>query len=49
MSDIYTGIDLGTDGIKIVVCEKIHVKYCVLASVVVLLWGLKMVLLQILD
>ena len=32
MSDIYTGIDLGTDSIKIVVCEKISDKYHVLAS-----------------
>ncbi len=33
MSNIYTGIDLGTDSIKIVVCEKIEDKYNVLASV----------------
>ena len=33
MSDIYTGIDLGTDSIKIVVTEKVHDKYHVLASV----------------
>ena len=32
MSDIYTGIDLGTDSIKIIVCEKIGDKYHVLAS-----------------
>ena len=32
MSDIYTGIDLGTDSIKIVVTEKINDKYYVLAS-----------------
>lgn len=33
MSDIYTGIDLGTDSIKIVVTEKVNDKYYVLASV----------------
>ena len=33
MSNIYTGIDLGTDTIKIVVCEKHHDKFHVLASV----------------
>ncbi len=33
MSDIYTGIDLGTDSIKIVVSEKVNDKYYVLASV----------------
>ena len=33
MGDIYTGIDLGTDSIKIVVSEKINDKFCVLASV----------------
>ena len=27
MSDIYTGIDIGTDSIKIVVCEKSNDKY----------------------
>ena len=32
MSDIYTGIDLGTDSVKVVVCEKINDKYHVLAS-----------------
>ena len=32
MSDIYTGIDIGTDSIKIVVLEKINDKYHVLAS-----------------
>lgn len=32
MSDIYTGIDLGTNSIKVVVCEKINDKYHVLAS-----------------
>ena len=32
MSDIYTGIDLGTDSIKIVVCEKVEDKYHVLAA-----------------
>ena len=31
MSDIYTGIDLGTDSIKMIVCEKINQKYHVLA------------------
>ncbi|MBR3211280.1 MAG: cell division protein FtsA [Bacilli bacterium] len=31
MSDIYAGIDLGTDSIKIIVCEKINQKYHVLA------------------
>ena len=33
MSDIYTGIDIGTDNIKIVVCEKTNDKYHVLACV----------------
>ena len=33
MGDIYTGIDLGTDSIKVVVCEKVNDKYYVLASV----------------
>ena len=33
MSDIYTGIDLGTDSIKIVVSEKVNDKYYVLASI----------------
>ena len=33
MDDIYTGIDLGTDSIKIVVSEKVNDKYQVLASV----------------
>ena len=33
MSDIYTGIDLGTDSVKIVVSEKINDKFYVLASV----------------
>lgn len=32
MSDIYTGIELGTDSIKIVVSEKVNDKYQVLAS-----------------
>ena len=32
MSDIYTGIDLGTDSVKVVVCEKLNDKYHVLAS-----------------
>ena len=32
MSDIYTGVDLGTDSIKVVVCEKVNDKYHVLAS-----------------
>ena len=32
MADIYTGIDLGTDSIKIIVCEKLNDKYHVLAS-----------------
>ena len=31
MSDIYAGIDLGTDSIKVIVCEKINDKYHVLA------------------
>ena len=31
MSDIYTGIDLGSDSIKVVVCEKMNNKYHVLA------------------
>lgn len=33
MNDIYTGIDLGTDSIKIVVTEKVNDKFYVLASV----------------
>jgi cell division protein FtsA len=33
MSEIYTGIDLGTDSIKIVVSEKVNDKFYVLASV----------------
>ncbi len=33
MDDIYTGIDIGTDSIKIVVCEKTNDKYHVLASI----------------
>ena len=33
MSNIYTGIDLGTDSIKIVVVEKINKKFNLLASV----------------
>lgn len=33
MSNIYTGIELGTNSIKIVVCEKISEQYHVLASV----------------
>ena len=33
MGNIYTGIDLGTDSIKIVVSEKVNDKYYVLASV----------------
>ena len=33
MNNIYTGIDLGTDNIKIVVSEKVNDKYYVLASV----------------
>ena len=32
MSDVYTGIDLGTDSIKIIVCEKFHDQYHVLAT-----------------
>jgi len=32
MSDIYTGIDLGTNSIKVVVTEKVNDKYYVLAS-----------------
>ena len=32
MGDIYTGIDLGTDSIKVVVCEKVNDKFYVLAS-----------------
>ena len=32
MNDVYTGIDLGTDSVKIVVCEKIGDHYPVLAS-----------------
>ena len=31
MSDIYAGIDLGSDSVKIIVCEKIDQKYHVLA------------------
>ena len=33
MGDIYTGIDLGTDSIKIVVTEKVNDKYYVLTSI----------------
>lgn len=33
MSEVYTGIDLGTDSIKVVVCEKLDNSYNVLASV----------------
>ena len=33
MSNVYTGIDLGTDSIKIIVCEKIDKNFHVLASV----------------
>ena len=33
MGDIYTGIDLGTNSIKIVVTEKVNDKYYVLASI----------------
>ncbi len=33
MSNIYTGIDLGTDSIKVVVTEKVNDKYYVLASI----------------
>ena len=33
MSQVYTGIELGTDSIKIVVLEKLHNKFHVLASV----------------
>ena len=33
MGDIYTGIDLGTDSIKVVVTEKVNDKFQVLASV----------------
>ena len=33
MSEIYTGIDLGTDSIKIIVCEKLGDKYNILASI----------------
>ena len=32
MNDFYTGIDLGTDSIKIIVCEKVGDKYNVLAK-----------------
>ena len=32
MSDIYTGIDLGTNSIKVVVCDKLNDNYHVLAS-----------------
>ena len=32
MNDFYTGIDLGTDSIKIIVCEKIGDKYNVLSK-----------------
>ena len=32
MNDFYTGIDLGTDSIKIIVCEKLDDKYNVLAK-----------------
>ena len=33
MSQVYTGIELGTDSIKVVVLEKLHNKFHVLASV----------------
>ena len=33
MSNIYTGIELGTNSIKVVVCEKINEQYHVLASI----------------
>ena len=33
MGDIYTGIDLGTDSIKVVVTEKVNDKFQVLASI----------------
>ena len=33
MGKVYTGIDLGTDSIKVVVCEKLDKSYNVLASV----------------
>lgn len=33
MGNIYTGIELGTDSIKIVVSEKVNDKFIVLASV----------------
>ena len=33
MSEIYTGIDLGTDSIKVVVTEKVNDKFYVLASI----------------
>ena len=33
MKEIYTGIDLGTDSIKVVVTEKVNDKFQVLASV----------------
>lgn len=31
MSDIYAGIDLGTDSVKVIVCQKVNNKYHVLA------------------
>ncbi len=33
MGNIYTGIELGTDSVKVVVCEKVSDKYEVLASI----------------
>ena len=33
MSELYTGIDLGTDSIKVVVCQKVNDKFQVLTSV----------------
>ena len=41
MADVYTGIDLGTDSIKIVVCEKVKDKYHVLASISAPALGIK--------
>ena len=32
MNDVYTGIDLGTDSIKVVVAKKVNKKFQVLAA-----------------
>ena len=47
MKKIYTGIDLGSFSIKIVVCEVVNNKFHVLAASNTRCKGIKMVLLQI--